>query len=60
MTPIEKIIRIALNIFVVDYADQRRFVASGASLDDASWVANAIAGYHGVSLEETNELLESK
>ncbi len=67
MTPLKKIVREGSRIYTVDFANNHRFIATtgeaadnpdGQDFADASWVANAIAGYHGVSLEESDDEAE--
>lgn len=55
MTPMLKVIRRGKAIYVVDWAERETLVASSPTIDQASWVANGLAGWHKVSLEEYDD-----
>lgn len=55
MTPMLKVVRRAKAIYVLDWAENETLVATAPTNEQASWVANSLAGWHNVSLEETDD-----
>lgn len=52
MTPMLKVIRRGKAVYSVNMLEDETLVATAPTTDQASWVANAIAGWHKKSLEE--------
>lgn len=52
MMPPLRLVRRAKGIYVVDQLENEELVAISPTLEQATWVANGLAGWHKVSLEE--------
>lgn len=58
MVPPLKFVRRGKAIYVVDQLEAEQLVATSPTLEQATWVANSLAGWHRVSLAEHDDVKE--